>query len=220
MISASADQNKKPEIQIKCNVDGCKKRSKNINGLEADKAVKSSSNQTITNKKTSSTTKSEDKAKEDVPCDFNGFNQILNTENQPQEHQFGEHIITQSVRKEEPTAATMFEPKQAAGRSERLKMICDYEGCKLSFSKVKSLQKHRIKMHLIPLRCLFNAACMNSNVKYSDIENLKSHIASEHGASFCQQTCRFNECQGRVHVSDWSVLLNHMIEEHTNDLLR
>ena len=44
MTTASVEQNTKPEIQIKCEVDGCEKQFKTVLGLNAHKLAKHSNN--------------------------------------------------------------------------------------------------------------------------------------------------------------------------------
>lgn len=218
--NAKNSAKKKPKKTVLCDFKGCAKLFKNDNDLNTHKLTKHSHAQKKNSEKSCSATKSKNKVKEDVPRRLEAFGEIFNNENQFQQYQSAENISLRSNNIEEAVNTLTFETKQVSSNNENSVMVCDYEDCKLTYNEVQSLQKHRIEMHPIPLRCLFSGQCMNSNVTYSGMQDLQSHITAEHAASFSQQICPFNECPDRIPVSDWFVLLKHMIEEHTNDLLR
>lgn len=222
LATEPTEQEKKSKTKIKCDINGCEKEFKSVSALKSHQLAKHSSTQAVINEETTATAKAKGrkKRKKIVACDIKGCDKTFRNLNALKAHQLAKHTSPQSVINDETPTTTTSETKKSNENGKKPKRACSFDNCKQSYKKLTALQIHQIQAHPIPIRCLFSQECVDSNERYLGMQDLSNHLAFQHADSFPRQNCPIVVCKSKKSWHDWSAALQHMLQKHSNYLLR
>ncbi|CAF3968119.1 unnamed protein product [Rotaria sp. Silwood2] len=159
------------------------------------------------------------KLKNRIICSFDDCKKRFKSVNALKNHYFSKHPTTQPYINYEVTTTSTSTEENLKKNAKTQTIPCDYDDCEQLFEKLQTLSRHQIKTHPIWIRCPFSEECLSSNERYLGLDELLSHILSEHTDSFPQPICPIAKYRREKYWRNWFSVLQHILGKHAEYLL-